>query len=192
MFDQKPEGIEDIFAETEKAGMPVVPGAGSPPPPLPSLESGGGRGKIVWVALGGIVLLVLVGGGLYLAFRGGGETASLPAPSAQTAASEPSPEIMAPTEPSLQTSTPSFAPTPSPAPSESVTDTDRDGLSDNDEALAGTNPLIVDTDSDQLSDVDEIRTYKTNPLVPDTDKDGYLDGAEVKAGYNPNGPGKLK
>ncbi|NCO00098.1 hypothetical protein GW920_03180 [Candidatus Falkowbacteria bacterium] len=70
-------------------------------------------------------------------------------------------------------------------------DSDSDGLTDAEEAVVGTNPLIADTDSDELGDYEEVKIYQTNPLNPDTDGDGYSDGAEVKSGYNPNGPGKL-
>ena len=49
----------------------------------------------------------------------------------------------------------------------------------------------TDTDKDTLSDYNEIYVYKTDPFNPDTDGDGFKDGAEVKNGYNPNGPGKL-
>lgn len=48
----------------------------------------------------------------------------------------------------------------------------------------------LDSDKDGLTD-DQEKIYGTNPLNPDTDGDGYSDGAEVKGGYNPNGPGKL-
>jgi len=70
-------------------------------------------------------------------------------------------------------------------------DTDSDGLTDNEETLAGTNINLVDTDKDGLSDYEEVRIYLTNPLNTDSDGDGYLDGAEVNSGYNPNGTGKL-
>ena len=70
-------------------------------------------------------------------------------------------------------------------------DSDSDGLTDDEEALAGTNINIIDTDTDGLSDYEEIKIYQTNPLSADSDGDGYLDGAEVAGGYNPNGPGKL-
>jgi hypothetical protein len=73
----------------------------------------------------------------------------------------------------------------------SLTDADSDGLTDAEEALLGTNPLLADTDNDALGDYEEVNIYKTNPLNPDTDGDTYLDGAEVKAGFDPNGPGKL-
>jgi len=48
-----------------------------------------------------------------------------------------------------------------------------------------------DSDNDGLSDEEELNKYYTDPKNPDTDGDGYLDGAEVKNGYNPNGPGLL-
>lgn len=49
----------------------------------------------------------------------------------------------------------------------------------------------IDSDNDGLVDEDEFNIYKTDPHKTDTDGDGYQDGIEVKAGYNPNGPGKL-
>ncbi|MCX6794751.1 MAG: hypothetical protein NTY31_02065 [Candidatus Falkowbacteria bacterium] len=73
----------------------------------------------------------------------------------------------------------------------SLVDSDSDGLTDVEEKAAGTNINIIDTDNDGLSDYEEVKIYKTNPLSADTDGDGHLDGVEVKAGYNPNGPGKL-
>lgn len=47
-----------------------------------------------------------------------------------------------------------------------------------------------DSDKDGLSDDDEAR-YGTDPLKPDTDGDGFKDGDEVSAGYNPKGAGRL-
>lgn len=59
-------------------------------------------------------------------------------------------------------------------------DSDADGLTDEDEARYGTDPLDPDTDKDGLKDGEEVHTYKTDPLNPDTDWDGLKDGAEVK------------
>jgi hypothetical protein len=73
----------------------------------------------------------------------------------------------------------------------STADTDKDGLTDEEEATAGTSSRAADTDGDGLFDPEEIRTWETDPLNPDTDGDGYLDGEEVSGGYNPNGEGKL-
>lgn len=58
-------------------------------------------------------------------------------------------------------------------------DIDGDGLSNEDESLYETNPLLYDTDSDGLADGDEIIIYFTNPNLVDTDKDGLSDGDEV-------------
>lgn len=77
-------------------------------------------------------------------------------------------------------------------PLEAAVDTDGDGLSDQEEALFGTDINSVDTDGDGLSDYEEVKTYLTNPLNADTDGDTYPDGSEVEKGYNPNGEGKLE
>ncbi len=70
-------------------------------------------------------------------------------------------------------------------------DTDRDGLTDQEEALYGTNPAKVDTDDDGLTDRDETKVFETDPINADTDGDGYLDGEEVRSGYDPKGSGRL-
>ena len=58
-------------------------------------------------------------------------------------------------------------------------DSDGDGLSDSDEILYGTNPLLDDSDTDGLKDGEEIYIYGTNASNPDTDNDGLNDGEEV-------------
>jgi hypothetical protein len=88
--------------------------------------------------------------------------------------------VSAPTEPVVP-----------PEPANQPLDSDGDGLSDEDEEIRGTNPQSADTDSDNLSDGEEVNVYGTDPTNPDTDGDSYLDGDEVKAGYNPNGEGRL-
>jgi hypothetical protein len=71
-------------------------------------------------------------------------------------------------------------------------DTDGDGLSDYQELTSSrTDPKTFDTDKDGLTDGEEVQVYNTNPLIKDTDSDGYSDGDEVRAGYNPIGPGSL-
>ena len=65
-------------------------------------------------------------------------------------------------------------------------------MTDEEETDLGTSLKTADTDSDGLFDFEEVNTWETDPINPDTDADGYLDGAEVKAGYNPNGSGSLR
>ncbi len=66
-------------------------------------------------------------------------------------------------------------------------DADNDGLSNTDEAVWATNPLVADTDGDKLSDGQEVNTYSTNPLDSDSDDDGVTDGDEVNLyGIDPN------
>ena len=74
---------------------------------------------------------------------------------------------------------------------EKPADADKDGLTDEDEELYGTNPNEIDTDADGLTDRDEVKVFKTDPNNPDTDGDTYADGQEVRGGYDPKGPGKL-
>lgn len=58
-------------------------------------------------------------------------------------------------------------------------DTDADGLTNDEEAKLGTDPLKADTDGDGISDGDEVKKYHTNPLSPDTDKDRITDYDEI-------------
>ncbi len=66
-------------------------------------------------------------------------------------------------------------------------DADNDGLSNTDEAVWGSNPLISDTDGDGLSDGQEVNTYSTDPIDSDSDNDRVTDGDEVNIyGIDPN------
>lgn len=71
-------------------------------------------------------------------------------------------------------------------------DSDKDGLPDDMEKNLGTNLSKIDTDNDGLSDYDEVMIWKTDPLKADSDNDSYQDGKEIRNGYDPLGPGKLK
>lgn len=64
-------------------------------------------------------------------------------------------------------------------------DSDSDGLSDFEEYLAGTDPVISDSDGDTLSDSAEILAG-TNPNNPDADGDGLTDPFEIAAGTDSN------
>jgi len=63
-------------------------------------------------------------------------------------------------------------------------DYDRDGLTNEDEILKGTNVNNPDTDGDSLSDFEEIM-LGTDPLNPDSDGDGWNDGKEKQEGTSP-------
>ncbi|WP_159931184.1 hypothetical protein [Oceanicoccus sp. KOV_DT_Chl] len=89
---------------------------------------------------------------------------------------------------------------------EAELDPDSDGLTNIEEQLNGTNPLLADSDGDGLDDVTEINigteaqnfdtdddglsdgeevVAGTNPLLKDTDDDGLFDGFEISNGLNP-------
>lgn len=68
-------------------------------------------------------------------------------------------------------------------------DSDQDGLTDEQEALLGTDPNNPDTDGDSLSDGEEVLIHGTNPAAVDSDSDGNPDGAEVTQGTLPIDPG---
>lgn len=70
-------------------------------------------------------------------------------------------------------------------------DSDQDGLTDEQEALLGTDPNNPDTDGDGLGDGEEILIHGTNPAAVDSDSDGAPDGAEVIEGTLPIDPGSV-
>ncbi len=61
-------------------------------------------------------------------------------------------------------------------------DTDADGLTDEFERLAGTDPTTIDSDGDGLSDAYEAMSSHTDPLLADTDHDAATDAAEIAQG----------
>jgi hypothetical protein len=66
-----------------------------------------------------------------------------------------------------------------------TTDTDGDGLNDGDELATGADPFTVDTDGDGVSDADEVLTAGTDATSADTDGDGLGDADEAAAGTDP-------
>jgi hypothetical protein len=67
----------------------------------------------------------------------------------------------------------------------SAPDADSDGLSDEDESLAGTMVDDPDSDGDGLSDGEEVHQYGTDPLSSRTDSDHLEDGLEIERGTDP-------
>jgi|GEM_PF-3075727 len=67
-------------------------------------------------------------------------------------------------------------------------DRDKDGLTDIEEGVLGTDPTLADTDGDGLSDGEEVHTTHTDPLLADTDEGGVSDGDEITNGTNPLDP----
>ena len=68
---------------------------------------------------------------------------------------------------------------------ETLIDSDSDGLSDEEEAVLGTDPNDADTDDDGLNDGEEA-IGESDPLQADADEDGLNDGEEVTANTDPN------
>ena len=67
-------------------------------------------------------------------------------------------------------------------------DSDGDGLTDEEEAGAGTDPFLADSDGDTLTDGAEVNEHKTNPSLADTDGDKFTDGTEIESGTESNDP----
>lgn len=181
MFDNlTPQGVEDIFAETDKqkvaATAPVVNA------PVPEVD-GHSKAlamlkKLLWL----ILILIVFGAvayGVYWKFL-------LPKQAVNVINVQPVKETTSSTETPIVTTTASTT-----VPMVAL-DSDNDRLTDIEEKVLGTDSFNADTDADGLTDDEEVLTYKTDPLNPDSDADGYQDGAEVKGGYNPLGAGKLK
>jgi hypothetical protein len=76
---------------------------------------------------------------------------------------------------------------PAAGPPSGPVDSDGDGLTDEEEAELGTDPINPDTDGDGLTDGEEVERG-TDPLNPDTDGDGFHDGDECARGTDPLNP----
>ena len=114
-----------------------------------------------------------------------GGTPAAPAPAPAPAQTQPDatavPDIGQTPVPDQQGSVPTTIPAEPPAPdaAPSPGDTDGDGLTDEDEAALGTDPLNKDFDIDGLLDGREVNQIGIDPLNDDSDGDGLKDGAEV-------------
>ncbi len=65
-------------------------------------------------------------------------------------------------------------------------DTDQDGLTNLQEQVAETDPVLKDSDSDGLEDRIELEEFGTSPLLKDTDHDGLNDFGEYQVGSDPH------
>ncbi|MGI9239751.1 MAG: hypothetical protein ACR2RV_03060 [Verrucomicrobiales bacterium] len=67
-------------------------------------------------------------------------------------------------------------------------DDEPDGLTNTEEWMALSNPLVADSDGDGLEDGPEVKTHMTNPNSSDTEDDGFSDSYEVDnlaSGFDP-------
>ena len=67
-------------------------------------------------------------------------------------------------------------------------DLDEDQLTNGEEAVIGTDPLVPDTDRDGLLDGAEVQLSGFDPRLPDTDGDGLRDDSELRLGADPSDP----
>src|SRR3989344_5379320 len=149
------------------------------------------RFKKIFIGLGILVIVGLVAAAGWYAYSTFLVSPAQPAVEQQ----QPTSQVGQPAIPQQPPVTPTQQPTtpaqPQPEQPAEPVDSDRDGITDEEETLYGTNPNAVDTDDDGLTDRDEVRVFKTDPNNPDTDGDTYSDGVEVRNGFDPKGSGKL-
>jgi len=202
MFENLPKQPEDIFEKTDEAAPHVAPPttpieipqtvqpAVQPVAPsiesLPEQSSGGGGGHLKTIIII-LAILVVIGGAFLISWR----ILSSRTPVTPQEPGADSDVILNDSEGSQKVEESVAEGLSLPEVIQPEVDTDKDGLSDLQEAQLGTSSMSSDTDGDFLFDLEELEVYGTNPLNSDSDGDGFLDGNEVKAGYDPNGPGKL-
>lgn len=188
------DDAEDIFADVDDSMAPITTLATDSGQTLPPviLDDQLIHRRMIW--LGSIVILLAVIGGGYFAYtkwfavRDSIENNPIQNNSFNVTDDTQNTDVNQ--EPTATTTDEVEQVVPVTEP-EKVIDSDRDGLTDEEETILGTNLIEPDTDGDGLFDREEVKVYKTNPLNPDTDADGFTDGQEVSGGYNPNGAGKL-
>ncbi len=113
-----------------------------------------------------------------------------PTPIATATKEAATPEVVAGSPTATSVSAPTAVANGTPAAA-APNDGDGDGLTDDQEAAAGTDPTVADSDGDALTDGDEVNTYGTDPVNTDTDGDRVLDGDEVSQGSDPLDPGSV-
>jgi hypothetical protein len=207
-------GMAPVTPASIASAPAPMPAAGTAPVAEEDFGGQARAGKVLKLLLIMIVILGVLGTGAYFVYTkyltGIFNNAAVKTPLVQNATTTPAPGV-APIDNAGQPGL--IAPTSSPdlsvPPVSNLITTSTPSLNPTSSqgVLPGTTPVIappattapaigavnngVDTDHDGLTDYEEVHVYHTNPLNPDTDGDGYLDGAEVKGGYDPNGPGKL-
>lgn len=191
------EDAEDIFADVDNDSAPITTLATDSGQSLPPviLDDQLMHKRMIW--LGSIVItLVVIGGGYFVYtkwFVAGSVNENVPVENIQkTENTVIETQATTTNDQELATTTNNTTDLVEPVTNQQkVIDSDRDGLTDEEETILGTNLVEPDSDGDGLFDREEVKVYKTNPLNPDTDADGFTDGQEVSGGYNPNGSGKL-
>lgn len=186
MFDNLQKQAEDIFAKTDEVSPHVSPPsqpaiASTPPGESSAVPS---KHPFPWkpILIIVVILIVIVTAFLLSVRILRSRTALTPEPPSEQTQQEEEVTEQEPTKEPVEQESPEPA---------YQSDTDKDGLTDAEEASLGTDSTQADTDNDGLFDREEVEVYQTNPLNSDSDNDTYLDGGEVKAGYDPNGSGKL-
>ena len=192
------EDADDIFADVDNSSAPITTLATDSGQALPPviLDDQHMHKRMIWLG-SAVIALVVIGGGYFVYskwFANNTNVENIPIENSQNvsndvvdlqatstnnqdAVASSSSDVTAPIEPVTD--------------QQKVIDSDRDGLTDEEETILGTNLVEPDSDGDGLFDREEVKVYKTNPLNPDSDADGFTDGQEVAGGYNPNGTGKL-